>query len=126
MVALLLGRWKILAAVLADVAEMPGSALPAVHREAQEDVRLPALLSRGASVSEAHGEPLKVFVKSTLTSPSMPSRVFTSYVEHLAAAAHEDSLSELSMAPLVTSRLLGRVLPPLPPSSCWMRARSAW
>ena len=91
MVALLLGRWKILAAVLADVAEMPGSALPAVHREAQEDAILPALLSRGASVSEAHGEPLEVFVKSALTSPSMSSCVFTSYEEHLAAAAHEDS-----------------------------------
>ena len=51
MVALLLGRWKILDAVLADVAEMPGSALLAEHREAQEDARLPALLSRGASVS---------------------------------------------------------------------------
>ena len=91
MVALLLGRWRILAAVLADVAEMPGSALPAIHLEAQEDARLPALLSRGASVSEAHGEPLEVLLKSALTSPSMPSRVFPSYEEHLAAAAHEDS-----------------------------------
>ena len=91
MVALLVGRWKIHAAVLADVAEMPGSALPAVHWEAQEDARLPALLSRGVSVPEAHGEPLEVLLKSALTSPSMPSRVFTSYVEHLAAAAHEDS-----------------------------------
>ena len=91
MVALLLGRWKILAAVLADVAEMPESALPAEHWETQEDARLPALLSRGASVPEAHGEPLEVLLKSVMTSPSMPSRVFTSYEEHLAAAAHEDS-----------------------------------
>ena len=60
MVALLLGYRKILAAVLADVAEMPGSALPAVQLEAQEDARLPALLSRGASVSEGHVEPLEV------------------------------------------------------------------
>ena len=91
MVALLLGRWKILAAVLADVAEMPGSAFSAIHWEAQVDARLPALLSRGASVSEAHGEPLEVFLKSALTCPSMPSLVFTSYEEHLAATAHEDS-----------------------------------
>ena len=91
MVALLLGRWKILAAVLADVAEIPGSALPGINSEAQEDARLPALLSRGASVSEAHGEPLEVPLKMILTIPSMPSRVFTSYEEHLAAAAHEDS-----------------------------------
>ena len=91
MVALLLSRWKILAAVLADVAKMPGSALPAIHWEAQEDARLPALLTRGTSVSDGHGEPLEVLLKSALTSPSMPSRVFTSYEEHLAAAAHEDS-----------------------------------
>ena len=91
MVALLLGRWKILAAVLADVAEMPGSALPAVHWEAQEDAHLPALLNRGASVPEGYVEPLEVLMKMILTSPSMPSRVFTSYEEHLAAAAHEDS-----------------------------------
>ena len=78
-VALLLGRWKILAAVHADVAEMPRSALPAVHWEAQEDARLPALLSRGASVSEAHGEPLEVFLKSALTSPSVSSCVFMPY-----------------------------------------------
>ena len=88
--ALLLSRWKILAAVLADVAEMPGSALPAILWEVQEDSRLPALLSWGASVSEAHDEPLEVLLKSALTSPSMPSRVFTSYEEHLAAAAHEE------------------------------------
>ena len=91
MVALLLGRWKILAAVLADVAEMPESALPAVHWEVQEDARLPALLSRVASVPEGHGEPLEVLLKSVLTSPSMPSRIYMSYEEHLAAAAHEDS-----------------------------------
>ena len=91
MITLHLGRWKILAAVLANVVEMPGSALPAEHGQAQEDAHLPALLSRGSSVSEAHGEPLEVFLKSALTCPSMPSRVFTSYEEHLAAAAHEDS-----------------------------------
>ena len=91
MVALLLGRWKILAAVLAHVTEMPGSGLPAVHLEAQEDARLPVLLRRGTSVSEGHVEPLEVLLKMVLSSPSMPSRVFTSYEEHLAAAAHEDS-----------------------------------
>ena len=91
MVALLLGRWKILAAVLADVAEMPGSALPAIHWKAQEDAHLPAPLSRGASVSEGNGEPLEVLLISALTSLSMPSRVFTSNEENLAAAAHEDS-----------------------------------
>ena len=91
MVALLLGRWKILAAVLADVAEMPRSALPAVHWEAQKDARLPVLLSRGASVSEGYVEPLEVLLKTVLISHYMPYRVYTSYEEHLAAATHEDS-----------------------------------
>ena len=91
MVALLLGRWKNLAPVLADVAEMPWSALPAIHLEAQEDARLTALLSRGASVSDGHGEPFEDPLKSALTSPSMSSCIFTSYEEYLAAAAHGDS-----------------------------------
>ena len=58
MVALLVGLGKVLAAVLADVTEMPGSALLAVHWEAHEGARLPSLLSRGASVFEGLGEPL--------------------------------------------------------------------
>ena len=91
MVALLLGRWKILADMLEDVAEMPGSALLAINWEAKEDARLSALLSKGASVPEGHVERLEVLLKSVLTSPSMSSCVFTSYEEHLAAAANEES-----------------------------------
>ena len=52
MLVLLLGRGQLLAAVLADVAGMAGSALLPVHWEARLHPRLPALLSRGASISE--------------------------------------------------------------------------
>ena len=69
MVALLLGRWKILAALRTDVAEMPGPAMPAVDWQAQEDARLPALLSRDTCVSEGQVEPLEVLLKSVLISP---------------------------------------------------------
>ena len=55
MVALLVGRGQLLAAVLADVTEMPRSALLAINWEAQLHSHLPALLSRGASVSERIG-----------------------------------------------------------------------
>ena len=54
-VALPVGRGQLLAAVLADVAGMGRSALLPVHLEAHEVSSLPALLSRGASVSERIG-----------------------------------------------------------------------
>ena len=93
MVVLLLGRCKILAAVLADVAEMPGSALLAIDWQAQESALLPVLLSRGASASNSEGssEPLELSLMLALADPSMPSCLFTSFEELLAAAAHEDS-----------------------------------
>ena len=46
--------------MLAEVAEMPRSALLPIDWEAQEDPLLSALLSRGASVSEGPGEPLEL------------------------------------------------------------------
>ena len=52
--------------MLADVVEMPGPALLAVHLEAHEGARLPALLSRGASVSEGIGEPLELWLMLAL------------------------------------------------------------
>ena len=93
MVALLLGRRKILAAVLADVAEMPGSALPAIDWQAQESALLPVLLSRGASASDSEGpsEPLELLLEAAFTSPSMQLCHIAFSEEHLAAAAHEDS-----------------------------------
>ena len=52
--------------MLADVAQMPGSALLAVHLEVYEGARVPALLSRGASVSEGIGEPLELWLMLAL------------------------------------------------------------
>ena len=105
--------------MLADVAEMPGSALPAIFWDAQESALLPVLLSRGASDSNSEGssEPLELSLMLALADPSMSSCVFTSFDEIFAPAAHEDTWVG-SIAPLLTSRLLGRMsLPPL--SSEW-------
>ena len=89
MLVLLLGRGQLLAAVLADVAGMPGPALLAVHWEAQEDALLPALLSRGASVSEGVGEPLELSLVLALADLSVCSRIASPLKTSLAPAAHE-------------------------------------
>ena len=100
--------------MLADVTEMPRSALLAINREAQLHSRLPALLSGGASVSEGIGEPLELSLVLAFTSLPMNSRLMARVEPKLASAAHEDTGVELSMAPLVLARLLGRVPLPLP------------
>ena len=91
MLVLLLGGGQLLAAVLADVAGMPGSALLAVDWEAQEDARLPALLSRGASVSEGVGEPLELSLMLALANLSVCSRNASPLKTSLAPAAHEEA-----------------------------------
>ena len=77
--------------MLADVTAMCRSALSAVNWEAQADSLLSALLSRGTSVSEGHGESFKIFLISVLTSTSMTSRAIAPFEESLAPAAYEDS-----------------------------------
>ena len=91
MVALLVGRGQLLAAVLADVAGMARSALPVVHWEPQADPRLPALLSRGASVSEGVGEPLELSLVLALADLSVCSRFMSPLKTSLAPAAHEEA-----------------------------------
>ena len=78
MVALLLGGGQVLPAVFADMTMMPRSALPPVHLEAQEDSRLPALLSRRASVSEGPGEPLELWSILVLADLPVTSRSMAS------------------------------------------------
>ena len=116
MLVLLLGRGQLLAAVLADVAEMPGPALLPVHWEPQEDPRLPALLSRGASVSEGPSEPLQLSLMLAFTSLAVTPRAMAREEESLAPAAHEGAMCE-GMAPLMHSRLLGGMPLPLPASA---------
>ena len=91
MVALLVGRGQLLAAVLADVAGMPGSALPVVHWEPQADPRLPSLLSRGASVFEGIRKPLELSLMLALTYLSVYSRCIARFKTSLAPAAHEEA-----------------------------------
>ena len=70
--------------MLADVVEMPGPALLAVNLEAHEVARLPALLSRGASVSEGIGEPLELWLMLALAYISVLRRsmaLFESFLQ---------------------------------------------
>ena len=115
MVALLVGGGQVLAAEHADVAEMPGSALLAVHWEAQEDSHLPALLGRGASVSESPGEPLELCLILALADLPVTSCSVALLEEILAPAAHEETGVEI-IAPLMLTRLLSRMPLPLPAS----------
>ena len=102
--------------MLADVVEMPGPALLAVHLEAHEVARLPALLSRCASVSEGPSEPLQLSLMLAFTSLAVTPRAMARNEESLAPAAHEGVMCE-GMAPLMHARLLGGVPLPLPPSA---------
>ena len=108
--------------MLADVVEMPGPALLAVHLEAHEGARLPALLSRGASVSEGIGEPLELWLMLALAYLSVLRRSMALFESFLAAAAYEDSVFE----PLLSTRLLGRMSLPLLSSGGGLYDRSAW
>ena len=100
--------------MLADVEEMPGPALLPIHWEPQEGPRLPALLSRGASVSEGPSQPLQLSLALAFTSLAVTPRAMAREEECLAPAAHEGAMCE-GMAPLMQSRLLGGV--PLPLSA---------
>ena len=110
LVFVLLRSWgQVLIAVLADIKEMPRSALPTVHLEAQEDSLVSVLLSRGTFVFKGNGEPFKIFLVSVFTYPSMLSRTFAPFEKFLTTAAYEDSVVFLSVAPLLFTRLLGRM-----------------
>ena len=91
MLVLLLGRGQLLAAVLADVAEMPRSALLPVNWVAQAHSSLSPLLSWGASVFEGIGEPLELSLMLALTYLSVCSRTASPLKTSLAPAAHEEA-----------------------------------
>jgi hypothetical protein len=99
--------------VLADVIEMPGSPLPAVHLEAQEDSLGSVLLSQGAFVFEGNGEPLQLSLILALAGLSVSLRAIPIFEACLAVAAHEESGNIPRMAPpLMLTWLLCRM--PLP------------
>jgi hypothetical protein len=112
--------------VLADVAEMPRSALLAVHWETQEDSLLPALLSRRASVLEGIGEPLQLSLEAAFTSSPVKFCEIALNEGFLASAAHEDSGVGMSKAPLLINWLLGRMPLPLLSPGGGLYDRSAW
>ena len=119
MLVLLLGRGQLFAAVLADVAGMPGPALLAVHREPQEVPLGPALLCWGASVFEGVGEPLELSLVLALAYLSVCSRTASPLKTSLAPTAYEDATVKVRvhfMLPLVLARLLGGAPRPLPAS----------
>ena len=94
---------------------MHRSPLTAIDWEAQEDSRRPALLSRGASVPEGPGEPLELWLILALADLPVTSCSMARLEEIIAPAAHEDTGVEI-VAPLMLTRLLGRVPLPLPAS----------
>ena len=87
--------------MLADVVEMPGPALPPIHWEPQEDPRLPALLSKCASVSEGPSEPLQLSLMLAFTSLAVTPRAMAREEESLAPAAQVGAICE-GMAPLIS------------------------
>ena len=91
--------------MLADVTEMPRSALLAINWEAQLHSRLPALLSRGASVSERIFEPLELSLMLALAYLSVLRRSMALFESFFASAAYEPSEFE----PLLVTRLLSRM-----------------
>ena len=105
----------IFTAVLADVAEMPRSALLPINWEAQENSILSALLSRVAFVPEGPGEPFELWLILALADLPVTSCSMAHLEEILAPAAHQDTGVEI-IAPLMLTRLLGRVLLTLPAS----------
>ena len=95
--------------MLADVIEMLGSPLPAVHLEAQEDSLVSVLLSQGTFVSEGNGEPLELSLILALAGLPVSLRAMPIFEACLAAAAHEESGNFPSMAPLMLTRFLCRM-----------------
>ena len=94
--------------------EMPGSPLPAVHLEAQEDSLGSVLLGQGASVLEGNGEPLQLSLILALAGHPVSLRAMPIFEACLAAAAHEESGNLPSMAPpLMLTWLLSRMSLPL-------------
>ena len=112
--------------MLTDVAEMPRSALLAVHWETQEDSLLPALLSRLASVLKGIVEPFQLSLEAAFTSSPVKFCEIALNEGFLASAAHEDSGVSMSKAPLLINRLLVRMSLPLLSSGGYLLDRSAW
>ena len=98
--------------MLAHVAAMHRSALPAIDWESQADSHRSALLSRGTFVSEGISEPLQLSLIGTFTCFSVQYRVIAPLKPFLASSTYKDSRI-ISVAPLVLTWLLSWMLLPL-------------
>ena len=103
---------------------MPRSALPAEHWEAQEDLRLSALLSWGAFVTYGPGEAFELSLVLALANLPVTSRSMALLEEIFAPAAYEDTWVD-SIAPLMLTRLIARMSLPLTASG-GQTFESAW
>ena len=112
--------------MLADEAEMLRSALPAINWQAEAESHLSALLSRGTMVFDGIVEPLKLSLMFTFACLSVSRSTNAPIERFLTPAAYEDSGVVLSMAPLMLTGLLCRMLLPLLSSGSCLHDRSAW
>ena len=112
MITFLLRGWHVLLAVLAELAEMLRSALPAIHWEAEGKSHLPALLGRGTFVSEGPGKPIELSLEAAFTGHPMTFCEMARHEGFLAPASNEYSGVGICIAPLMVTGLLGRM--PLP------------
>ena len=109
--------------MLADVAEMARPALLPINLEALLHQRLPALLSRGASVSQRIREPLELSLILALTYLSVCSRTISRFKTSLAPTTHEEARKFVRVkfvAPLMFARLLGRISMSLSSGKCFL------
>ena len=110
---------QLLATVLADVAEMPRSALLPIHLQPLLYPLLSAFLCWGASVFEGIREPLGLSLILALAYLSVYSCSMSRTKTSLAPTTHEEArifVRVKFMAPLMLAWLLGRVPLPLPAS----------
>ena len=112
--------------MLADVAEMLRSALPAINWEAETESHLSALLSRGTFVCDGICESIEISLIFMFTTPSVCSRAMARIETFLAPTAYEDAGSVMSKAPLMLTGLLCRMILPLLSSGSCLHDRSAW
>jgi hypothetical protein len=112
--------------VLADMAEMLRSTMPAINWEAETYSHLSALLSRGTFVCDGIGEPLKLSLEVAFTNLSVTSRAMMPIKCFHAPTTYENSGLDMCMPPLMLTRPLGRISLLLPSSGSLWYVWSAW
>ena len=112
--------------MLADLAQMLRSFLPAINWEAEGESHLPVLLGRGTLFSEGPGKSIELSLEAAFTGHPVTFCEIARHEGFLVPAVHEDAGVCIGVAPLLVNGLFGRVPPPLLSSRSLMCARSAW